>query len=127
VAEKLEAIVKLGMLNSRFKDYFDLHYLAQKFPFEGALLVKSIAGTFAHRGTAFPAGLPAGLTPMFGTDPAKIRGWEAFWRKTGPKAAAPTLEAVIKLLVEFLEPPLDAAAKGKTLPRTWKSKRWLKS
>ena len=126
VAEKLEAIVKLGMLNSRFKDYFDLHYLAQKFPFEGALLAKSIAGTFARRGTAFPAGLPAGLTPMFGTDPAKIRGWQAFWRKTGPKAAAPTLEAVIQLLAEFLEPPLDAAAKEKPLTATWKSNRWQK-
>ena len=126
VAEKLEAIVKLGMLNSRFKDYFDLHYLAQKFPFDGALLVKSIAGTFARRGTAFPEGLPAGLTPMFGTDPAKIRGWQAFWRKTGPKAAAPTLEAVIQLLIEFLEPPLDAAAKGKPFQATWKSKRWQK-
>jgi hypothetical protein len=126
VAEKLEAIVKLGMLNSRFKDYFDLHYLAQKFPFDGALLVKSIAGTFARRGTAFPEGLPAGLTPMFGTDPAKIRGWQAFLRKTGPKAAAPTLEAVIRFLVEFLEPPLDAAAKGKPFQATWKSKRWQK-
>jgi predicted nucleotidyltransferase component of viral defense system len=126
VAEKLEAIVKLGMLNSRFKDYFDLHYLAQKFPFDGALLVKSIAGTFARRGTAFPAGLPAGLTLMFGTDPAKIRGWQAFWRKTGPKDAAPALEAVIQLLVEFLVPPLDAAAKGKPLGATWKSNRWQK-
>jgi len=126
VAEKLEAIVKLGMLNSRFKDYFDLHYLAQKFPFEDALLAKSIAGTFARRGTAFPEGLPAGLTRMFGTDPAKIRGWQAFWRKAGPKAAAPTLEAVIQLLVEFLEPPLDAAANGKTLAVTWKSKGWQK-
>jgi len=126
VAEKLEAIVKLGMLNSRFKDYFDLHYLAQKFPFDGALLVKSIAGTFARRATAFPEGLPAGLTPMFGTDPAKIRGWQAFLRKTGPKAAAPTLEAVIQLLVEFLEPPLDAAAKGKPFQATWKSNRWQK-
>jgi predicted nucleotidyltransferase component of viral defense system len=126
VAEKLEAIVKLGMLNSRFKDYFDLHYLAQKFPFDGESLAKAIAGTFARRGTAFPEGLPAGLTPMFGTDPAKIRGWEAFWRKAGPKAAAPTLEAVIQLLVEFLEPPLDAAANGKTLAATWKSKGWKK-
>ena len=126
VAEKLEAIVKLGMLNSRFKDYFDLHYLAQKFPFDGVLLAKSIAGTFARRSTAFPAGLPAGLTPMFGTDPAKVHGWQAFWRKTGPKAAAPTLEAVIQLLIEFLEPPLDAAAKGKPLTATWKSKRWQK-
>jgi hypothetical protein len=126
VAEKLEAIVKLGMLNTRFKDYFDLHYLAQKYPFDGALLVKSIAGTFARRGTAFPAGLPAGLTPMFGTDPAKIRGWQAFWRKTGPKTTAPTLEAVTQLLIEFLEPPLGAAAKGKPLTATWKSNRWQK-
>ena len=126
VAEKLEAIVKLGMLNTRFKDYFDLHYLAQKFPFDGALLVKSIAGTFARRGTAFPKSLPVGLTPMFGADPAKVRGWLAFLRKTGPKAAAPTLEAVIQFLVEFLEPPLDAAAKGKPFQATWKSKRWQK-
>jgi hypothetical protein len=63
---------------------------------------------------------------MFGTDPAKIRGWQAFWRKTGPKAAAPTLKAVIQLLIEFLEPPLDAAAKGKPLTETWKSNRWQK-
>ena len=71
VAEKLEAIVKLGMLNSRFKDYFDLHFLALKFPFEGALLAKSIAGTFARRGTqrliamhhnyATPGFLPSGM------------------------------------------------------------------
>lgn len=125
VAEKLEAIVKLGMLNTRFKDYFDLHYLAQKFSFEGELLVKSFAGTFARRGTPFPNGLPVGLTPMFGTDPAKIRGWESFWRKTGPKGEMPTLLSVIKLLVEFLERPLDAAAKEKSFPATWKSNRWL--
>ena len=125
VAEKLEAIVKLGMLNTRFKDYFDLHYLAQKFSFDGKLLTKSFAGTFARRGTAFPKDLPTGLTPMFGTDPAKIRGWESFWRKTGPKGEMPTLASVIKFLVEFLEPPLDAAAKGKPFPAIWKSNRWL--
>ena len=125
VAEKLEAIVKLGMLNTRFKDYFDLHYLAQKFPFAGDSLVKSIAATFKRRGTAFPAGLPPGLTPMFGTDPAKIRGWQAFWRKTGPKNEMPTLATVIELLVNFLELPLDAAAKDKPLTATWKNSGWL--
>ena len=126
VAEKLEAIVKLGMLNSRFKDYFDLHFLARKFPFEGALLAKSIAGTFARRGTAFPEGLPAGLTPMFATDPAKIRGWQAFWKKAGLKDEAPALDSVIQLLVGFLERPLESAAKGKPLPEMWKRNRWLK-
>jgi predicted nucleotidyltransferase component of viral defense system len=90
IAEKLEAIVKLGMLNTRFKDYFDLHYLAQKFSFAGDSLAKSVAATFKRRSTAFPTGLPAGLTPMFATDPAKIRGWQAFWGKTGPKNEMPT-------------------------------------
>ncbi len=127
VAEKLEAIVKLGMLNSRFKDYFDLHYLAHKFPFAGDLLVKSIAATFARRGTAFPAGLPAGLTPMFSTDAAKVRGWQAFWRKSGLENEAPDFAAVVELLVQFLNTPLDAASKGKTLAATWQTGRWEKT
>lgn len=126
VAEKLEAIVKLGMLNSRFKDYFDLHYLAQRFPFDGELLAKSIAATFERRGTAFPAGLPAGLTPMFSSDPAKIRGWQAFWLKTGLKGECPPLPSVSLLLVKFLESPLEAAAKNEPLAATWKSARWQK-
>jgi predicted nucleotidyltransferase component of viral defense system len=127
VAEKLEAIVKLGMLNSRFKDYFDLHFLAQKFPFEGALLAKSIAGTFARRGTAFPEGLPAGLTPMFATDPAKMRGWQAFWKKAGLKDEPPALASVVQLLVGFLERPLESAVNGKPLPATWKRNRWYQN
>jgi hypothetical protein len=75
---------------------------------------------------AIPDDLPVGLTPTFGNDAAKIRGWEAFWRKPGPKAEAPTLEAVIQLLVEFLEPTLGAAAKGLSFRATWKSNRWGK-
>lgn len=124
VAEKLEAIVKLGMLNSRFKDYFDLHYLAQRFPYDGELLAKSIAATFERRGTALPTGLPAGLTPTFSSDPAKIRGWQAFWRKTGLKGECPPLPTVTLLLVKFLERPLEAASNDEPLAATWKSGRW---
>jgi hypothetical protein len=113
-------------LNTRFKDYFDLHYLAYKFSFEGALLSKAIAGTFERRGTSFPDGLPVGLTPTFGNDTAKTRGWEAFWRKIGPKTEAPALEAIIQLLVKFLGPPLDAAAKKQPFRAIWKSNRWSK-
>lgn len=127
VAEKLEAMVKFGMLNTRFKDYFDLHFLAQKFPFECALLAKSIAGTFARRGTAFPEGLPAGLTPMFATDPAKMRGWQAFWKKAGLKDEPPALASVVQLLVGFLERPLESAVNGKPLPATWKRNRWYQN
>ncbi len=40
VAEKLEAIVKLGLLNTRLKDYYDLHHLSRSFEFDGSLLVR---------------------------------------------------------------------------------------
>jgi predicted nucleotidyltransferase component of viral defense system len=124
VAEKLEALVELGMLNSRFKDYFDLHYLAQNFSFDGGLLAKAIAGTFERRGTPFPPGLPVGLTPAFARDPGKARGWSAFWRKTGLKTPPPLLEDVVQSLVEFLGPPLGAAATEQPPPAIWKSRHW---
>jgi predicted nucleotidyltransferase component of viral defense system len=124
VAEKLEAIVELGMLNTRFKDYFDLSYLAQTFPFEGTALSTAIAATFERRGTPFPNGLPLGLMPIFSRDSAKIRGWEAFCRKTVSKAATPLLEQVVQRLSEFLEPPLVAAAKRRVLRANWKSGHW---
>jgi predicted nucleotidyltransferase component of viral defense system len=125
VAEKLEAMVELGMLNSRFKDYFDLHYLAQNFSFHGVLLTKAIAGTFERRGTPCPRELPIGLTTSFSGDPAKVRGWSAFWRKTGLKAPMPPLGDLILFLVEFLEPPLAAAAAKKTLHAFWRSQHWI--
>ena len=124
IAEKLEALVKLGMINTRFKDYFDLHFLAHKFSFEGVALSTAIAATFECRGTRFPEGLPVGLTVAFATDTAKIRGWESFYRKTVTKDAVPPLPEIVQQLVEFLEPPLTAASKGQPLNASWGSNRW---
>jgi len=125
VAEKLEALVELGMLNSRFKDYFDLHFLAQHFSFDGMRLTKAIAGTFERRGTPLPDGQPIGLTATFASDPAKRRGWSAFLRKTGLTTPSPPLEDVIRYLIGFFQPPLAAATKGRLLHAIWRSNRWL--
>jgi predicted nucleotidyltransferase component of viral defense system len=67
VAEKLEALTVLGLLNSRLKDYFDLWLLARLYPFNGALLVEAIQATFRHRRTPVEA-LPVGLTSAFTSD-----------------------------------------------------------
>ncbi|HEX4122856.1 MAG TPA: nucleotidyl transferase AbiEii/AbiGii toxin family protein [Verrucomicrobiae bacterium] len=124
VAEKLETVVKLGMINTRFKDYFDLHLLSHKFPFEGLALSTAIAATFECRGTSFPEGLPVGLTPQFPTDAAKIREWESFYRKTVTKDTAPPFTHVVRQLAVFLEPPLAAASKGQPFNASWGSNRW---
>ena len=54
VAEKLEAIVKLGMINSRMKDYFDLHALYRENATDKSDLTRAISGTFHRRETRSP-------------------------------------------------------------------------
>ncbi len=73
VAEKLEALVKLGMANTRMKDFYDLWTLSQDFDFDGALLVEAIESTFTRRGTEVPAGIPLALTIEFSRDTQKAR------------------------------------------------------
>ena len=45
VAEKLQAMVMLGIANSRMKDFYDLYVLARDFHFDGAILAKAINAT----------------------------------------------------------------------------------
>jgi len=51
VAEKLEALTALGLLNSRMKDFYDLALLSRMYPFEGRSLSAAVSATFHHRGT----------------------------------------------------------------------------
>ena len=54
VAEKAEAIVRFGLINSRLKDYFDLQMIFKMEEIEERVLVDSIIATFSHRGTEIP-------------------------------------------------------------------------
>jgi Nucleotidyl transferase AbiEii toxin, Type IV TA system len=64
VAEKLEALTKLGLLNSRMKDYYDLALLARMYPFNGEQLIEAVSATFRHRGTLIEAE-PVGLSEAY--------------------------------------------------------------
>ena len=81
VAEKLEAMVKLGILNSRMKDYFDLWILARHSDLDGAVLAQAIRTTFERRGTGIPSGVPLGLTDEFALHEQKNLQWSGFQRK----------------------------------------------
>lgn len=123
VAEKLEAIAKLGMLNSRMKDYFDLWVLAGHSDFDGAVLATAIRATFERRGTAIPPDAPLGLTDEFGLDEQKTRQWQAFLRKNNLEPMP--LTKVIDVLREFLLPVLDTLAAGEEFNRQWRAgKGW---
>ncbi|MFZ2629729.1 MAG: nucleotidyl transferase AbiEii/AbiGii toxin family protein [Rugosibacter sp.] len=106
-AEKLEAIVSLGMANSRMKDYFDLRALAHEGVLDVRLLSDAIAATFQRRGTAVPVEVPLGLSDEFARDAAKRAQWKAFLGKN--RLNAPTLDEVIGEVRRFVTEPLRLA------------------
>jgi hypothetical protein len=119
VVEKLEAMVKLGMLNSRMKDYFDLWVLAGHSDFHGAMLATAIRATFERRGTAIPPGAPLGLTDEFALDEQKTKQWQAFLRKNTLEPMP--LTTVIEALREFVLPVLATLAAGEGFDCQWRA------
>ena len=113
-AEKLEAIVSLGMANSRMKDYFDLRALALEGVLDAQLLGDAIAATFQRRRTAVPVDVPLGLSDEFARDAAKQTQWKAFLGKN--RLAAPTLDEVIEEVRRFVTEPLKLARQRKGTP-----------
>jgi hypothetical protein len=68
VAEKFQAMVALGIANSRMKDFYDVWTLAREFEFKGPSLCAAIRATFERRQTPLPATTPLALTLEFGND-----------------------------------------------------------
>ncbi len=118
IAEKFEAMVKLGIANSRMKDFYDLWVLTQRFEFDSATLAAAIQATFETRGTTLPKSSPVALRADFYDLPTKRAQWQAFMRKSGLKAAS-SLEEVIEIIAEFVMPVV-----GSVLTKGIKNNVW---
>lgn len=108
IAEKYQAMVALGRVNSRMKDFYDIWLLSQSFAFENDRLARAIAATFARRKTDIPSALPDALTPAFAADVQKQRQWRAFVANVAHDPGE--LSDVIARLAAFLMPHSVAAA-----------------
>ena len=106
VAEKFEAMVKLGITNSRMKDFFDVWFLSRRFDFDGATLQKAIHATFTHRETTLESQMPYPLTDDFAQDATKQTQWGAFLRKNGLTGPPLNFGDVVASLRRFIEPVL---------------------
>ena len=119
IAEKYQAMVYLGMVNSRMKDFYDLWFLARGFSFAAERLSRAIEATFSRRQTDLPADTPVALTSAFADDPAKRRQWGAFLRKTRIDADELTLPGVIERVEAFLMPPTIALVEERSRAMRW--------
>jgi hypothetical protein len=107
IAEKLQAIVSFGMVNSRLKDYFDLQVLLVREELDEQVLAEAVRRTFAVRSTPLPQQVPLGLSSEFGEDPDKQAQWRAFLQRN--ELAEVPLPAVVSQIREGLVPVLFRA------------------
>ena len=120
IAEKFEAMVKLGILNSRMKDFFDIWLMSRQFDFDGTILVEAITKTFSTRGTKIPAE-PLALTDAFAEDTTKATQWRGFVRRNRLSEAPKDLAEVIVSIGAFLKPILESLASGHVFKSIWKA------
>lgn len=110
VAEKVEAIVRFGALNTRLRDYFDLYVLATERTIDDAGLTRQLARTFQHRGTPIPPDEPVGLSDAFANDSERGPRWRAFLERSGGSGGAPaSFPEVVDRVRELVLAPLEAA------------------
>ena len=119
VSEKFQAMVMLGIANSRMKDFYDIWILAREFDFDGLLLSRAIAATFERRRTALPEGLPLALTDSFCHDLVKATQWNAFIRKNRLSPGKPLFPDVTAFLRDFFIPPVKAIRMGTEFDMVW--------
>jgi len=120
VAEKFEAMVKLGILNSRMKDFFDIWFLSRHFDFAGKTLEKAIKTTFSIRSTSIPS-VPTAFTPDFSKDPIKDAQWKAFIRKNRLINIPKDFHKIVADVTMFLKPILESIARKLPFQSSWEA------
>ncbi len=119
IADKFHSMCKLGMLNSRVKDYYDIYQLSRLFPFRGIALKNGIALVFKQEKSSIPSGVPEALTDTFGQIREKRTLWQRFLVRIEKGSLDLTFDQVIESIREFILPPAKSAADKKRFDLYW--------
>ena len=118
IAEKFQAMVKLGVLNSRMKDFYDIWILSRSFDFKGEVLAEAVEKTFANRNTSITLNATV-FDPSFGMDRDKNIQWQGFLRKTKLIDTPGSFEEVITVVKLFLEPLVTSIFERRAFKSIW--------
>jgi len=118
IAEKFQAMVKLGVLNSRMKDFYDIWLLSSMFDFSGETLAEAIERTFENRKTQISTE-PAVFSTSFADDGDKRIQWRGFIKKAKLNNAPETFREVVAAIKTFIEPLAASLSEHKPFHRTW--------
>lgn len=116
ISEKVHAMYRHGLLNTRHKDYFDIMMLAQNYEIDGATLADALVNTFEIFLDKVPEQLPA-LTKEFSSQRSHQSQWQAFLLETHAESNIPFTEAV-EYCSLFLIPVIQSIH-GNAVPGLW--------
>ncbi len=116
IAEKCEAMIKLGEINSRMKDFYDIWLISRQFNFSGNNLVQALRLTFSQRNTKMPKDLS-----FFSTEFAngKQTQWLAFKNKLKQDFIPTHFIEVIDHNNLFLTPIIESINANQNLSSNW--------
>lgn len=122
IAEKFEAFVSLGLANGRYKDFYDIYVLADRFDLDGVKLKNAIIETFNYRGTGFDD--IAAFETDFIEDTTCQKRWENFIKKK--VTVQVDFGDAIALIKSLLTPIVEAIELNLLFEKKWdkESKRW---
>ena len=104
IAEKYQTMAKLGSMNSRMKDFFDIWLLSRRFDFKARTLREALRLTFEKRGTDLV--VLTIFTSAFAL--SKQVQWKAFRSRMKLDYAPEQFSDVLKQLSCFLDPLGDS-------------------
>ncbi|ARN57339.1 nucleotidyl transferase AbiEii/AbiGii toxin family protein [Sedimentisphaera salicampi] len=118
IAEKLQAMTKLDILNSRMKDIYDIWILSRRFEFDGAYLQKSIINTFKQRETEATENV-AIFTERYSQNEEKLQQWRGFVRKSKVSDVPKDLSYITGEIKIFIQPVLVSIINNVDYKKTW--------
>lgn len=121
VAEKFEAMIKLGRLNSRMKDFYDIWLMTRQFQFKGEELTQAIRRTFERRGTGLPGKAPFFEAEIYNKLSDRQQLWKTFLQKMEAKGVPDELCEIALVIENFLLEPVKAIHMGQDFATEWKA------
>lgn len=120
LAEKFEAMVKLGRRNSRMKDFHDVWALSSTFAFEGPVLLGAVGACFGRRGTPWPELAPDVLSSTFCEVGSLKQSWASYLGSAAFLSSPPTdFVTVGERVREFLGPVHEALVAQASFEMRW--------
>jgi hypothetical protein len=117
-------MVKLAMVNSRMKDFYDVYFFSSSHNFRSNELKKAIETTFQRRQTPMPEN-PLVFRPEFHSDKEPQKMWASFLRKSRLHNVNQEFSEVMQKITTFLEPIVRSINEKSEITKSWIARKGI--